>query len=59
MFDYFEKAIENVLDVGEGLLEGEMPTKKQVASLVSAGLSAYAISEITGIAEDVIENLIE
>jgi hypothetical protein len=59
MFGFFTDAVENVLDIGEDLLEGEVPTKRQLAKLVDAGLSAYAISEATGLAADVIESLMD
>jgi hypothetical protein len=59
MFGFFTDAVENVLGIGEGLLEGEVPTKRQLAKLVDAGLSVYAISEATGLAADVIESLMD
>jgi len=59
MFGFFEDAVVNVLDIGSDLLEGELPSKRQLAKLVDAGMSIYAISEITGIATDVLENMAE
>jgi hypothetical protein len=59
MFGFFEDAVVNVLDIGSDLLEGELPSKRQLAKLVDAGLSVYAISEATGIATDVLENLMD
>jgi len=59
MFGLFTSAVENVLDIAEGLCYGEMPTKRQVAKMVDAGLTIYAISEATGIAEDIIRSLAE
>lgn len=59
MFGFVTDAIEDGLDVVGGLLEGELPSKRQVASLVNAGMSIYAISEVTGIASDVLENMLD
>lgn len=59
MFDFITDAVENVLDIGGGLLEGELPEKRQIANLVNAGVSIYAISEATGLATDVIEKLLD
>jgi len=59
MFGFLTDAVENALDIGGDLLEGELPAKRQVAKLVDAGVSVYAISEATGLATDVIESLLE
>jgi len=58
MFDFIESAVNNVLDVGEGFLDGEPPSKQQLSKLASDGLSIYAISEATGVATDVIESIL-
>ncbi len=59
MFNLFTDTIENTLDIGTNLLEGELPSNNQIARLLDAGLSIYAISEITGLAIDVIEKVRE
>jgi hypothetical protein len=59
LFDAVTDTVTNVLDVGEGFLDGELPSKQQVAKLVAAGVSIYAISEATGIAEDVVKSLLD
>lgn len=59
MFDFITDSIENGLDVLGGLVEGETPTKRQVAQLIADGVSVYVIAEATGIAVDVIEGLIQ
>lgn len=59
MFDFITDSIKNGLDVLGGLVEGETPTKRQVAQLIADGISIYAIAEATGIAVEVIEDLIE
>ena len=59
MFGFFTNAVENALDIAEGLCYGELPSKRQIAKLVDAGLSIYAISELTGFAEDVIKEIAE
>jgi hypothetical protein len=57
MFGFFDNIINTTLDVAEGLCYGELPTRRQVVSLIDAGMTVYAISEITGYAEEVIEAL--
>lgn len=59
MFNFITDAIENTLDVADSLLSGEDVTKKQIAKLISDGLSVYAISSATGLAVDVIQKYIE
>ena len=59
MFNFITDAVENALDVGDALLSGEDITKRQVAKLISDGLSVYAISEATGLAVDAVKKYIE
>lgn len=59
MFNIFTDSVENALDVMGGLIEGEIPTSRQVAELVDAGVSLYSISEATGVAVDVLEKILE
>lgn len=62
MFSFIEDAIENTLSVAGGtfdLMLGESgPTKKQVAKLISDGLTVVAIAKGFGLAESVIEKLL-
>ena len=59
MFDIITDAIENVLDVIDGITSGELPTKRQVAQLVADGVSIYDISEASGFAVETIQELLE
>jgi len=59
MFDFITDAVENALDVADGLVSGEDISKRQVARLISDGLSVAAIASATGIAVSVIENLMD
>lgn len=59
MFGFFTDAVENALDIASDLLEGEAPSKRQLAKLVDAGLTVYAISEATGITVDVLEKILD
>lgn len=59
MFDFLTDAIENALDVADSVLSGEDVTKRQVARLVSDGLSIATIASATGLAVDVIERLVD
>lgn len=59
MFDFITDAVENVLDVADSFVSGEDITKRQVARLVSDGVSIVAIASITGIATDALEKMLE
>lgn len=59
MFDFFTDAIENTFDVADSFLSGEDIPKRKVAALISAGMSLYAISNLTGIAEDTLTKLLK
>jgi transposase len=58
MFDFITDAVENALDVADSVISGEDVTKRQVARLVSDGLSIAAIASVTGLAVSVIERFI-
>ena len=57
MFDFLTDAVENALDVADSFISGEDVTKRQVAKLMSDGLSIAAIASATGLAVDVIEKI--
>lgn len=59
MFNFLTDAVENVLNVADGFLSGEDVTKRQVAKLISDGLSIVAIASATGLAVDVIEKMVD
>jgi len=59
MFDFLTDAVENALDVADSVLSGEDVTKRQVARLVSDGLSIAAIASATGLAVEVIEMMVD
>lgn len=59
MFNFITDAVENALDVADGLVSGEDISKRQVARLISDGLSVAAIASATGVATSVIENLFD
>lgn len=56
---FIEDAIENVLDCADDILDGEMPSKRNVAKLISDGLTVAAVASAYGVAEDVIEKILE
>lgn len=62
VFDFIEKtivgAVENTLDVAEGLLDGELPSKRQIGKLISDGMTVAMLAEAYGVAESVIEDMI-
>lgn len=59
IFNAVTDAVENGLDILGGLAEGETSTKRQLAKLISDGVSIYTISEATGIAVDVLESIVD
>lgn len=59
MFNFITDSIDNALSVVGDLVCGEMPTRQQVAKLIADGVSIAAISEATGFATEVIEELIK
>ena len=59
MFDFLTDAVENALDVADSVLSGEDVTKRQVARLVSDGLSIAAIASATGLAVEIIEKMVD
>lgn len=58
MFDFITDAVKNALDVADAVLSGEDVTKRQIARLVSDGLSVAAIASATGVAVEVVEKMI-
>ena len=59
MFDFITDSIENGLDILGGLVEGETPSKHQIAKLIADGVSIYSIAEVTGHSVDVIQSLVD
>ena len=59
VFGYLTDSIENVLDVVDGVMDGEAPTKRQVAKLIDSGLSVAAIAVTFGVAESVITDMMD
>lgn len=59
MFNLLTDAIENGLDIISGLTEGETPSKRQVAQLISDGVTVVAIAEATGFAVETIQSILD
>lgn len=59
MFDFITDPIENSLDITVSFSSGEDISKRQVAQLLSDGLSIVDISEATGVAVNVLEGLMD
>ena len=58
MFNFLTDAIENTLTVVGGVLIGDLPTRRQVAQMISDGMTVAAVASATGLAVDVIERLL-
>jgi uncharacterized protein YerC len=59
MFKMLTDAIDNTLAVVGGVLTGELPTRRQVAQMISDGMTVAAIASATGFATDVIEKILD
>ncbi len=66
MFGFIEDVIDdavdvldNTLDIGARLVEGESPTVNDIRVLVEAGVSIAAISDLTGISIDAIVRIVD
>lgn len=58
MFKMLTDAIDNTLSVVGGVLTGELPTQRQVAQMISDGMTIAAIAAATGLAVEVIEKIV-
>lgn len=62
VFNTAAKAVEDAIDIGTHVLTlgeyGEL-NKQNVSRLIAAGMTAYTISEATGIAVELIERVLE
>ena len=56
MFKMLTDAIDKVVG---GVLTGELPTRRQVAQMISDGMTVAAIASATGFATDVIEKILD
>lgn len=59
MFSFLTDSIENALTVAGNVMCGEDVSKRQVAKLLSDGVSVAAIAAGLGLAVDVVERMIE
>lgn len=59
MFGIFNDAIDSVLAPIGKLLDGEEITKRDIIRLADTGLTVYAIAEMSGIAVDVVQKILD
>ena len=59
MFKMLTDAIENTIDVVTAPLYGEIPTKRQIAQLLSDGITIYTISSMTGVTVEILEDIMD
>lgn len=57
MFGIFTDAIENAIDTGGKLLDGDLPDKRQVAELLDTGMTIAGIAAMFNVSTDFIESL--
>jgi len=59
IFGFIEDSIENGLDVFDALLDGEAPSKKQLAKMIADGVEIAAIATATGYGIEVLQNILD
>ena len=59
MFGFLTNMIDNALGVTGDILNGETPSRRRVAQLISDGISVTVIATMFGVGVEVIEALIE
>ncbi len=70
MFDWLTDTVEEVVDavdetfdtslgVLDNLMDGELPSRQQLTTLVESGLSIYAIADITDTSVDALQKILE
>ena len=59
MFGLLTDAIENALTVAGSVMTGEDVSARQVARLISDGMTIAAVASATGLAVEVIEQMLE
>jgi len=59
MLTFLTDAIDNALSVVGGVCTGELPAQRQVAQMLSDGVSIAAIAAGAGVAIEVIEKIVE
>lgn len=59
MFKMLTDAIDNTLTVVGGVFAGDLPTQRQVAQMISDGMTIAAVASATGLAVEVVEKLLE
>jgi len=59
MFDFLVDSVDNALSAVGNLVEGECPSRHQVAKLIADGVSIAAIAEATGFSMEVIEAILD
>lgn len=57
MFNFLTNMIDNALGVAGDILDGETPSRRRVAQLLSDGVSVVAIAALFGVGVDVIDAL--
>lgn len=59
MFNFLTDAIENTLNVAGSVLSGEDVSTRQVARMLSDGMTIAAIATTLGVGIDVIQDMID
>lgn len=59
MFGFLTDSIDNALSVVTKPFTGDLPSQREVAQLISDGMTVAAVSASFGVAEEVIRELLE
>jgi hypothetical protein len=58
MFDLFTKPIKSALNITDDVLNGEAPSKDDVASLLSTGMTIATAAALLGVTEEMITEVL-
>jgi hypothetical protein len=58
MFDLFEKPFKTLFDVADDVVSGEAPSKKDVAYLLSTGITVATAAALLGVTEEMITEVL-
>ncbi len=59
MFESLTGSIENLLDIHDAVLDGDLPSKQQLMQLIDDGIDVDMIASALGVSEDVIQKILD
>jgi len=58
VIDELDELVDDTLDAGQSLLNGEIMSESKVIKLFETGMTIYAISDMTGISVELIRKIV-